>query len=50
MKLFAHSRWDIVPVLAGVAHLAFVVWLYLHVTTMPWWQAALLGKGGQRHG
>ena len=29
--LFAHSNWDIIPVLAGIAHLAFVWWFFLHI-------------------
>jgi len=38
MKIFAHSNMDIIPVLAGIAHLVFVVWLYLHIPVLPWWQ------------
>jgi len=36
--MFAHSPWDIIPVFAGIAHLAFVIWFYLHIPTLPWWQ------------
>ena len=35
MKLFAHSNWDIIPVIAGIAHLWFVVWLFLHLPVLP---------------
>ena len=35
MKIFAHSNWDIIPVLAGIAHLFFVIWLFLHLPTLP---------------
>ncbi len=34
-KLFAHSTWDIVPVLAGVAHLIFVWWLFINLPVLP---------------
>lgn len=27
MRIFSHSKWDIVPVMAAFAHLAFNVWL-----------------------
>lgn len=38
VRLFAHSNWDIVPVLAGIAHLAFVIWLFFLIQTMPFLQ------------
>jgi fatty acid desaturase len=38
MKIFAHSNMDVIPVLAGIAHLAFVLWLYLHIPVLPWRQ------------
>lgn len=43
MKIFAHSKWDIVPVLAAFAHLAFNLWLFLGFDTRPLWLSALLG-------
>jgi fatty acid desaturase len=43
MKLFAHSNRDIIPVLAGIAHLAGVVWLYLNIPTLPWWETLAFG-------
>lgn len=39
MKVFAHSNWDIAPVLAGLAHLAFVIGLYFALPALSWWQA-----------
>ena len=36
--IFAHSKWDIIPVVAGVAHLYFVVWLYLNLPVLAWWK------------
>ena len=41
--IFAHSRWDIVPVLAAVAHLAFNIWLIAGFAERPLWFSALLG-------
>lgn len=35
--LFAYSPWDIVPVLACIAHFAFVVGLVLAFAALPWW-------------
>ena len=39
MKIFAHSHWDIIPVLAGIAHLWFMVWLFFHLPLLPAWQS-----------
>lgn len=41
--LFAYSRWDVVPVLAGLAHFAYVITLFLLFPHLPWWALALLG-------
>lgn len=38
-RFFAHSHWDIIPVLAGVAHLAFVIWLFFMLPVLAWWQS-----------
>jgi len=35
-KLFAHSNWDIVPVLAGIAHLAFVISFIIAFPHLSW--------------
>ena len=35
--LFAWSSWDAVSVLAGIAHLAFVVWIVAGFSARPWW-------------
>ena len=35
--LFAHSRLDAIPVLAGIAQLAFLLALYFGFRRLPWW-------------
>ncbi len=42
-KIFAYSAWDIVPVLAGIVHLAFVVGLYFVYPIAPWWLLIIWG-------
>jgi fatty acid desaturase len=45
-RLFlAHSGWDIVPVLAGLAHLAYLVTVFLLFDRLPWWGVVLAGLG-----
>lgn len=41
--IFAHSKWDIVPVLAGIAHLAFNIWLIVMFDRLTWWELLPLG-------
>lgn len=41
--IFAYSSMDILPVLAGIGHLSFVVWLVTGFPQRAWWQNALLG-------
>ncbi len=41
--LFAYSSWDIVPVLAALAHFAFVLALFFTFDLMPWWLFVPLG-------
>src|ERR1700742_2629845 len=43
MKLLAYSKWDIVPVLAGFAHLAFVIAFAAIFPIAPWWVLICLG-------
>ena len=43
MKIFAHSKMDIIPVLAAFAHLAFDIWLIVGFSGRPLWASALLG-------
>lgn len=43
MRIFSHSKWDIVPVMAAFAHLAFNVWLIAGFDGRPLWLSALLG-------
>ena len=43
MKIFAHSKMDIIPVLAAFGHLAFDIWLIVGFASRPLWVSALLG-------
>lgn len=36
--LFAYSRWDLVPALAGVAHFAYVLLLFWLFPRLSWWE------------
>jgi fatty acid desaturase len=42
-RIFTYTRWDIVPALAGVAHLAYVLALFLAFKYLPWWALIPLG-------
>jgi len=44
-RILAHSSWDIVPVLAGLAHLGYIVALFLLFDRLPWWGVILGGLG-----
>jgi len=44
-RFLAYSRWDIVPVLAGLAHLAYIVVLFLAFDYLSWWGVVLGGLG-----
>jgi len=41
--LLAQSRWDLVPILAALAHFAFVIGLFLAFNHLPWWALLALG-------
>ncbi len=41
--LLAHSYWDIVPVLCGIGHLAYLVGMLLLFAHLPWWANLILG-------
>lgn len=43
MKIFAHTRWDILPVLAALAHVSFNITLILGFESRPLWLSAVLG-------
>ncbi|MFK0690106.1 fatty acid desaturase family protein [Mesorhizobium sp. IMUNJ 23033] len=43
MKLFAHTKWDISPVLAAVAHVLFNAYLIVGFSSRPLWVSAALG-------
>src|SRR5258706_3555765 len=34
---WAHSRWDIIPALCGLAHFAYVIFLFLAFPRLSWW-------------
>lgn len=42
-KIFAYSRWDLIPVVAAVAQGAFLVFLFVYFHALPWW--ALIACG-----
>ncbi len=42
-QIFAHTRRDAIPVLAGVAHLLFDVYLIVGFNSRPLWVSVLLG-------
>jgi len=42
-RLFAHSRLDMIPVLAAAAHLGFDIYLIGGFASRPIWISALLG-------
>ena len=42
-KVFAHTRWDIVPALAGLFHLAYFFALFLLYPRTPTWIMLILG-------
>src|ERR1043166_793811 len=42
-RLFAHTRWDAVPALAGLFHLAYFVGLFLLYPHTPLWPMLILG-------
>lgn len=41
--LLAHSYWDIIPVLAGFAHFAYLIGMLLMFHQLPWWANLILG-------
>ncbi len=43
-KIFAYSRWDALPVLAGVLHLAYLVLMFVVFDSTPWWGLVILGS------
>ena len=42
-KVFAHSRWDIIPVLAGVLHCAYFFGMFYLFPRLPLWIMLILG-------
>ncbi|MDQ6656342.1 MAG: fatty acid desaturase [Verrucomicrobiota bacterium] len=42
-KLFAHTRWDVLPALAGLFHLAFFFAMFLLYAHTPLWLMLVLG-------
>ncbi len=44
-RFFAHSTWDALPIMAGLAHLAYIVGVFLAFDYLPWWGIVLAGLG-----
>src|SRR4051794_31816880 len=42
-RFFAYSRFDVIPVLAGAAHFAYVLILYFAFRRLSWWLLVPLG-------
>ncbi len=42
-KIFAHTRWDAIPALAGVLHLGYVILLFIAFRHLKWWALVPLG-------
>jgi fatty acid desaturase len=42
-KLFAYSRYDVIPALAGLAHFAYVIFLFFAFNHLHWWALVPLG-------
>src|SRR5436853_6633163 len=42
-KIFAHTRWDVVPALAGLFHLAYFLAMYLLFPYTPLWVMLIIG-------
>ena len=42
-KLFAHTRWDAIPALAGFLHLAYFLGLFFLYPRTPLWVMLILG-------
>src|SRR5689334_6359992 len=42
-KIFAHTRWDIVPTLAGLFHLTYFLAMFWLYPRMPLWFMLVMG-------
>lgn len=42
-RVFAYSRWDIVPVSFGVLHAAYLVLMFFCFSRVPWWAMIAMG-------
>jgi fatty acid desaturase len=45
VKIFAHSKWDAIPVVCGIAHAAYLAFLFVIFPYAPWWVLLPLGFG-----
>ena len=43
MKLFTYTKWDALPVLAGLLHCAYVLTLFFIFPFAPWWLLICMG-------
>lgn len=42
-RIFAYSRWDIIPVACAVLHFAYLIGMFLLFLHVPWWLNGILG-------
>lgn len=42
-KVFAYSRWDILPVIFGILHAAYLVLMFFCFSKAPWWLLVAMG-------
>ncbi len=43
LSLFAHSYWDVIPVLWGFVHFAYLIGMLAAFRSLPWWGNMLTG-------
>ena len=41
--IFAHSYWDVLPVLAGITHFCYLISMFYLFPHLPWWGNLVLG-------
>jgi fatty acid desaturase len=44
-SVLAHSTWDAVPILAGLAHLGYIAAVFVAFNHLPWWGVVMAGLG-----
>ena len=43
VKIFAYSKTDLIPVLAGVFHASCLVAVFIYFPVLPWWVLLICG-------